>query len=142
MLVRLDDAAPLPATMPAAGKTELTVHPLEASRGTILDQLAQRFDTVLMLAPATSNSGEMPVVAQADLVVLVLTAGVSSRTQAITLERHLAGYGVGSVVAVLLDRHHTIPLPLYRLLFGTRSWRFVFGGKKGQAARRSSLGFA
>ena len=143
VLVRLDDTAPLPAAMPPAGDTSLSVHPLEASGGTILDQLAQRFDTVLMIAPAAGNDSAMPALAQsADLAVLVLTAGVSSRAQAVGLERSWASHGVGAVVAVLLERHHTIPLPLYRLLFGRGNWRSGFGKTGAQAAQRNAFALA
>ena len=130
VLVRLDDGAPLPATLPATlaatGDAELAVHPLEATGGTILDRLAQRFDTVLMIAPFTGDGSEIPVMAQtADLTVLVLTADVSSRADAQAMERRLARCGARATVAVLLDRHYYIPRPLYRLLFGRRRWQAV-----------------
>ena len=124
LLVRLDDTAPLPAPLPAtlpADSAGFAIHPLEATAGTILDQLVQRFDTVLLVGSAISDGSEVPVMAQAaDLAILVLTAGVSSRGGALAVERQMARYGQQALAAVLLERRHYIPRPLYRLLFATR----------------------
>ena len=121
--IRLDNTAALPAAIPPAGNTDIAVHPLEAAAGTLMDQLIQRFGTVLLVAPEASIASAIPVMAhKANMVVLVLTAGVSSRSQAAELERRLSGHGARTMAAVLLDRHHYIPQALYRLLFDHGGW--------------------
>ena len=78
---------------------------------------------MLLVAPEASIASAIPVMAhKANMVVLVLTAGVSSRSQAAELERRLSGHGARTMAAVLLDRHHYIPQALYRLLFDHGGW--------------------